>query len=66
MAFARGVVLLDIKNMQSNRTIGSFNENRKEGHRSREEAERRVVRELGKKLATQVGKKIDDTMKGKR
>jgi hypothetical protein len=24
------------------------------------------VRELGKKLATQVGKKIDDTMKGKR
>lgn len=66
LSFARGVVLLDVKNLQSNRTIGSFNESRKEGHRSRDEAERRVVRELGKKLATQVGKKIDDTMKGKR
>jgi hypothetical protein len=66
LSFARGVVLLDIKNLQANRTIGSFNESRKEGHRSKDEAERRVVRELGKKLATQVGKKIDDTMKGKR
>ena len=64
--FARGVVLLEVKNVKAGRIIGSFNENRKEGHRSQAEAERRVVRELGKKLAGEVGQKIDATMKGKR
>ncbi|MBN1961966.1 MAG: LPP20 family lipoprotein [Deltaproteobacteria bacterium] len=64
--FVRGVVMLTVKNVKSGKSIGSFKEYRKEGHRSAMEAERRVVRELAKKLAGSVGKKIDATMKGKR
>ncbi len=64
--FARGVVLLEVKNTRAGKVIGSFNESRKEGHRSQDEAQRRVVRELGKKLAGQVGAKIDNAMKGRR
>ena len=42
-----------------------MNESRKEGHRSQEEAERRVVRQLGTQLVSKVGTKIDDAMKGR-
>lgn len=65
MKFARGVIQVEVKNMSQGKIIGSFNESRKEGHRNLDEAERRVVRELAKKLSMKVGGKIDDTMKGR-
>jgi hypothetical protein len=63
--FVRGVVLMELKNVSTGKIIGSFNENRKEGHRSQAEAERKAVRELGKRLAGLASKKIDAVMKGK-
>ena len=63
--FARGVVTIDVKNVAKGRTIASINQSRKEGHRSLEEAQRRVVRQLGQELVNQVGAKIDDAMKGR-
>ncbi len=66
MKFARGVIQIELKDVAAGKLIGSLSDSRKEGHRSREEAERRVVRELAKKLSTKVGGKIDDAMKGKR
>ena len=65
ISFARGVVQLDVKNVTKNRSIASFRQDRKEGHRSMEEAQRRVVRQLGQQLVDKVGQKIDDAMKGK-
>ena len=37
----------------------------KEGHRNKEEAERRAVRNLAGKIVAQVGDNIDAAMKGK-
>ena len=51
--------------MAQNRVIAAMNESRKEGHRSKDEAERRVVRQLGKELVDKVGEKIDSSMKGR-
>ncbi len=65
ISFARGVVQLDVKNVAKKKSIAAMNESRKEGHRSREEAERRVVRQLGSELVNKVGAKIDDAMKGR-
>ncbi|MEZ0314618.1 MAG: LPP20 family lipoprotein [Myxococcota bacterium] len=65
ISFARGVVQLDVKNVAKKRSIAAMNESRKEGHRSREEAERRVVRQLGSEIVNKVGAKIDDAMKGR-
>lgn len=64
-SFARGVIQLEVKNMAQNRVIAAMNESRKEGHRSKDEAERRVVRQLGKELVDKVGEKIDSSMKGR-
>ncbi|MBC7792273.1 MAG: LPP20 family lipoprotein [Clostridia bacterium] len=63
--FARGVVAVEVKNLSKGRTIASINQSRKEGHRSLDEAQRRVVRQLGQELVNQVGAKIDDAMKGR-
>lgn len=63
--FARGVVQIEVKNLAKSRTIATMNESRKEGHRSLEEAQRRVVRQLGQELVGKVGAKIDDAMKGR-
>jgi len=63
--FARGVVQIELKNVASGKVVGQFNDSRKEGHRSFEEAQRRVVRQLGTKLVGEVGEKIDATMKGR-
>jgi hypothetical protein len=63
ISFALGVVQLDVKNVPKGRSIAAVNESRKEGHCSREEAERRVVRQLGNELVNKVGSEIDDTMK---
>lgn len=63
--FARGVVQIELKNVATGKSIGAFNESRKEGHRSKDEAERRVVRQLGKTLSDKVGAKIDAAMKGR-
>lgn len=62
--FARGVVQVEVKNVAQARVTASLNEQRKEGHRSKEEAERRVVRKLGKKISNKLGAKIDEAMKG--
>jgi hypothetical protein len=60
--YARGVVQVEVKNVAAGKILGSFNESRKEGHKSKDEAERRAVRELAKKLVQQVGAKIENTM----
>ncbi|HET6347384.1 MAG TPA: LPP20 family lipoprotein, partial [Myxococcota bacterium] len=63
--FARGVIQVEVKNVAQNKIIGSFNESRKEGSRNKEEAERRSVRNLASKIVSEVGAKIDATMKGR-
>jgi hypothetical protein len=60
ISFALGVVQLDVRiNVAKSRSIAAMNENGKEGHCSREEAERRVVRQLGNELVNKVGSEID-------
>jgi hypothetical protein len=63
--FARGVVQLEVKNPQTQKTIAAFNESRKEGHRNFDEAKRRAVRQLATQLTGPVGAKIDASLKGK-
>lgn len=65
MFFARGVIQIEVKNVAQGKVIAALDDNRKEGHRSKEEAERRAVRELAKKIVSKVGAKIDDAMKGR-
>lgn len=65
MRFARGVIQVEVKNVASNKILASFSESRKEGNRSKEEAERRAVRLLATKIVSEVGGKIDATMRGK-
>jgi hypothetical protein len=60
--FARGVIQVEVKNASTSKVLGAFNESRKEGHRNLEEAERKAVRELAKKLVGQVGDKINTAM----
>lgn len=63
--FARGVIQVEVKNVGQAKVIAAMNESRKEGHRSKDEAERRVVRQLGSQLVSKVGGKIDAAMKGR-
>ena len=63
--FARGVIQVEVKNVAQNKILASFSESRKEGSRSKEEAERRAVRTLAGKISSEVGSKIDATMRGK-
>ena len=65
MVFARGVVQVEVKNVAENKILASFNESRKEGSRSKDEAQRRAVRNLVGQIVNDVGGKIDATMKGK-
>lgn len=60
--FARGVIRVEIKNVAKNEILGSIDESRKDGSRNREEAERRVVRALAKKLSNKIGAKIEKAM----
>ena len=54
-----------MKNVAENKILAAFNDSRKEGSRSKEEAERRAVRNLAGKIVGEVGGKIDATMRGK-
>jgi hypothetical protein len=63
MAFARAVVQVELKNMRTGQVFASFQESRKEGHRSKEEAERKAVRVLGQKMVVGLSAKIDASMK---
>lgn len=63
--YARGVIQVEVKNLAQNKVLASFSESRKEGSRSKEEAERRAVRQLAGKVSSEVGGKIDATMRGK-
>ena len=63
--FARAVVIVEAKNLESKKVITSMTERRKEGHKSQEEAERKAVRWLGKNIVDKLGGKIDDAMKGR-
>jgi len=64
--FVRGVIQMQVKNVAKKKIIATLDESRKEGHRSLQEAERRALRELGKKLATTAAEKIDAAMTGKK
>lgn len=64
MVFARSVIAVEVKNVASNKILAAFNESRKEGSRSQEEAQRRAVRNLATTVTTKVGGQIDATMRG--
>ncbi len=64
--FVRGVIQMQVRNVAKGKVIATLDESRKEGHRSLQEAERRSVRELAKKLAGTAAEKIDSAMKGKK
>jgi hypothetical protein len=56
---ARAVVTADIHDVAANNILGSLNEQQKEGHATRVEAERRAVRKLATKIVQQLGSKIE-------
>jgi hypothetical protein len=65
MLFARGVAIVEVKNLEAGKVITSLTERHKEGHKSFTEAQRKAVRWLGKNIVDKLGGKIDDAMKGR-
>jgi len=57
--FARIVVQIEIKDLAASQILGVFDQNRKEGHRDRVEAERRGYRWAGKMLDPKLIEKLD-------
>ena len=62
--FAVGVIQVDMKNMSTDKIFASFQESRKEGSRSRSEAERLAIRKLSLKVIKQIGSDIDAKIRG--
>lgn len=60
--FARGVIQVEIKNVAQGKVLASLDESKKDGSRTQEEAERRVVRALSKTLTNKVGARIEKAM----
>ena len=63
--YARSVIEIEVKNVAQNSIVAAFNKSQKEGSRSREDAERRAVRNLASRIGSDVGGRIDATMRGK-
>lgn len=61
--FARGVVHVAIENVATGRVVASLDEQRKEGHRNLQEAQRLVVRRLADRIGRSLGAKIDAAIK---
>jgi hypothetical protein len=57
--FARAVVQAEVWDAKRDVALASLSDARKEGHRSRQEAEGRAVRALAKKLVTDIGATVD-------
>ncbi len=60
--FARAVIQIEIKDPATSKILGSISDSRKEGHRNLEEAERRAVRAMGKKLVGKIGAQVEKAM----
>ncbi|MBI3179844.1 MAG: hypothetical protein HYZ27_09305 [Deltaproteobacteria bacterium] len=63
LAFARAVVLGEVKNVAQGKVIAAFDERKREGHRNLDEAERKAVRGLATIISNKAGAKIDSAMK---
>lgn len=63
--YAEGVAMIEVRNNATGKKLKTINKRRKEGRRTKEDAERLVVIKFAKKHANDVGKAIDNAMKGR-
>ncbi len=61
-AFARVVIIVEVKDPVNQKVLDSVRQTNKQGHRNREEAERRAVRGLAKKLVSTVSARVEKAM----